>query len=119
MMNEANDSPLFRNMVEALEEGVQWARGDQELLVTVLEAPEENPSEQTQVREYAVLFVPGEEGREAIVPDLPGYEAIGDLLVEAGKLIRYFIKIRLQTLHMHGQPVPQAKTRVEQNGVAA
>jgi predicted RNase H-like HicB family nuclease len=118
-MNETNDISVFQEIVEALQEGVQWARGEKQLPVTILEAPTTTPIGQSRMQEYAVLYVQGGVGWQATVPDLPGCEAIGDSLEEAQNLIRYFIKTHLQALHRAGQPIPPSKTRAEQVSIAA
>jgi predicted RNase H-like HicB family nuclease len=59
---------------------------------------------------YVVVIEQAEDGGfGAFVPDLPGCVAAGDTREEAEQLIREAIPLHLESLHEHGDPVPEPK----------
>ncbi len=62
---------------------------------------------------YAVCFDRTGTGYGASVPDLPGCIGAGATLEEARENIESAIKYHIESLHKHGEPVPQPETIVE------
>jgi len=70
------------------------------------------------MREYTVIYEPGEQNWSAYVPDIPGCIATGKTREEIESQIREAIEFHLEGLRLHGEPVPQpsveaAKVSVE------
>jgi predicted RNase H-like HicB family nuclease len=59
---------------------------------------------------YAVIIEGGENSFSAYVPDLPGCVAAGESLEEVDRLIREAIRLHIQNLRAHGDPVPEPST---------
>ena len=59
---------------------------------------------------YAVIIEGGEDSFSAYVPDLPGCVASGKSLEEVDRLIREAIRLHIDSLRAHGEPVPEPST---------
>ena len=63
--------------------------------------------------DYVVVIERAEDGGYgAFVPDLPGCVAAGDSREEAERLIREAIKLHLESLRDHGEPIPHPAATV-------
>ncbi len=74
------------------------------------------------MRDYTVIYEPGEEGEEpwgAYVPDLPGCVTTGQTLEDAERNIREAIAGHIAALRQTGQPVPEPAIRASTISVAA
>ena len=61
--------------------------------------------------DYVVVIEKVEDGSySAYVPDLPGCVSCGDTLDEARELIAEAVKLHLESLRDHGEPVPPSST---------
>jgi predicted RNase H-like HicB family nuclease len=57
--------------------------------------------------EYAVIIEEAGDGSfSAYVPDLPGCVACGDSIVEARDRIHEAVRLHIESLEAHGEPVP-------------
>lgn len=64
--------------------------------------------------EYVVVIEQAADGSfSAYVPDLPGCVACGETSEEVRQLIRESVKMHLDSLRAHGEPVPPPKTTVD------
>ncbi len=62
--------------------------------------------------DYLVVFEKCDDGSYSVyVPDLPGCASSGDTLEEAEQMIREAIKLHLDSLRQHGEPVPPPTTQ--------
>jgi predicted RNase H-like HicB family nuclease len=62
--------------------------------------------------EYTVIIEQAEDGSySAYVPDLPGCVSCGDTVKEASKLIREAIRLHIESLREHGEPVPAPRAK--------
>ena len=59
---------------------------------------------------YAILIERTDNGYSAYVPDLPGCIAAADTKIEVEELIREAISPHLESLHEHGDPIPEPHT---------
>ena len=59
---------------------------------------------------YAILIERTDNGYSAHVPDLPGCIAAADTKTEVEELIREAIILHLESLHEHGDPIPELHT---------
>ena len=59
---------------------------------------------------YAVIIEHGETSYGAYVPELPGLGAAGDSIEEVERLIREAIPLHIESLRVHGDPVPPPST---------
>ena len=59
---------------------------------------------------YAILIERTDNGYSAHVPDLPGCIAAADTKIEVEELIREAISLHLESLHEHGDPIPEPHT---------
>lgn len=59
---------------------------------------------------YAILIERTDNGYSAYVPDLPGCIAAADTRTEVEELIREAIILHLESLHEHGDPIPEPHT---------
>lgn len=60
-----------------------------------------------------VVVIEGEEGSySAYVPDLPGCVAAGTSAAEVEQLIRDAIRLHIESLRAHGEPVPPPSAAV-------
>ena len=59
---------------------------------------------------YAVIIEQGETSFGAYVPELPGLGVAGDSVEEVERLIREAIPLHLESLRIHGEPVPSPST---------
>ena len=59
---------------------------------------------------YAILIERADNGYSASVPDLPGCIAAADTKTEVEQLIREAIILHLESLHEHGDPIPEPHT---------
>jgi predicted RNase H-like HicB family nuclease len=66
---------------------------------------------------YAVV-IEGADGSFAYVPDLPGCVATGGSVDEVATLIREAIELHIESLRIHGGPVPAPTTAVRTVDVA-
>jgi predicted RNase H-like HicB family nuclease len=57
--------------------------------------------------EYVVIYEQGPTSWGAWVPDLPGCVAAGETRAEVEQLIREAIDDHIESLHEHGEPVPE------------
>jgi predicted RNase H-like HicB family nuclease len=63
--------------------------------------------------EYVVILEKAADGSySAYVPDLPGCVACGDSRAEARRLIRQAIRLHIESLQEHGEPVPKPATQI-------
>ena len=62
---------------------------------------------------YAVVIERGEKSYGAYVPDLPGCVAAAETRAEVEKLIAEAITLHIESLRVHGDPVPQPNSAVE------
>lgn len=71
--------------------------------------------------EYLVIIEPAEDGAGfgAFVPDLPGCIASGRTREEAKERIAYSIRLHIESLRAHGEPVPPPAAQAERIIVAA
>ena len=68
---------------------------------------------------YAVVIESSPNNYAAYVPDLPGCVATGRSREEALVEIRQAIGLHIESLHEHGEPVPQPQATTEVVEVAA
>lgn len=61
---------------------------------------------------YAIVIERGPTSFGAYVPDLPGCVAVGDNEAEVKKLIRKGIRLHLEQLQLHGEPIPKPTSRI-------
>ena len=59
---------------------------------------------------YTILIERTDNGYSAYVPDLPGCIAAADTQTEVEELIRDAIGLHLESLHEHGDPIPEPHT---------
>ena len=59
---------------------------------------------------YAILIERTDDGYSAYVPDLPGCIAAADTKTAVEELIREAISLHLESLHEHGDPIPEPHT---------
>ena len=59
---------------------------------------------------YAILIERTDNGYSTYVPDLPGCIAAADTKIEVEELIREAISLHLESLHEHGDPIPEPHT---------
>ena len=59
---------------------------------------------------YAVVIEQGESSFGAYVPELPGLGVAGDSLEEVERLVREAIRLHIESLRAHGDPVPPPST---------
>ena len=59
---------------------------------------------------YAILIERTDNGYSASVPDLPGCIAAADTKAEVEELIREAVILHLESLHEHGDPIPEPHT---------
>ena len=72
------------------------------------------------MREYLVIYEPGEDGGwSAYAPDLPGLGIVGKSRAEAEQLIREGIALHIAGLREDGLPIPKPTTIAERVSVAA
>jgi predicted RNase H-like HicB family nuclease len=57
---------------------------------------------------YAVIIEQGATGYGAYAPELPGVGVAGGTVEEVERLIRQAIAVHVESLHVHGEPVPPA-----------
>ena len=62
------------------------------------------------MREYTVLYEPGEHNWSAYVPDLPGCIATARTREDLERQIRGAIEFHIEGLRLHGEPVPEPTT---------
>lgn len=61
--------------------------------------------------EYLVVIEPAEDGSfSAYVPDLPGCVSCGDTVEEVKALIREAIRLHIDSLRRHSEPVPEPRS---------
>ena len=64
--------------------------------------------------DYAIIIEKAEDGTfSAYIPDLPGCIATGDTPEEVRQLITEAVKLHLESLRAHGEPVPPPTTMVD------
>lgn len=62
--------------------------------------------------DYLVIIEPAADGSYSVyVPDLPGCVSCGDTPEEAEQMIREAIKLHVESLREHGEPVPTPSSR--------
>jgi predicted RNase H-like HicB family nuclease len=72
------------------------------------------------MREYLVIFEPGEDGGwSAYVPDLPGLGVVGESREEADQMIREGIAIHIAGMREDGLPIPEPTTIADRIAVPA
>lgn len=59
------------------------------------------------MRQYTVIYEPGEQNWSAYVPDLPGCIATAATRAELEHLIREAIEFHLEGMRLHGEPLPE------------
>ena len=59
---------------------------------------------------YTILIEKTDNGYSASVPDLTGCIAAADTKIEVEALIRDAIVLHLESLHEHGDPIPEPHT---------
>ena len=59
---------------------------------------------------YTVVIEKTDNGYSAYAPDLPGCIAAADSVPEVEQLIREAITLHVESLQMHGDPVPEPQT---------
>jgi len=64
------------------------------------------------MREYVVVYEKGESGWGAYAPDLPGLGAAGKTLDEVKSLIAEGLEFHLESLLLHGDPIPEPASLV-------
>jgi predicted RNase H-like HicB family nuclease len=57
-----------------------------------------------------VIIEGGDKSYSAYVPDLPGCVASGESVDEVDTLIREAIRLHIESLRAHGEPVPEPST---------
>ncbi len=62
---------------------------------------------------YAILIEPTKTGFSAHVPDLPGCIAAGETYEETMQLMREAIDFHLEGLKLHGDQIPDPRSRCE------
>ena len=60
--------------------------------------------------EYTIFIEKTDNGYSASVPDLPGYIAAADTKAEVEELIHEAVILHLESLHEHGDPIPEPHT---------
>ncbi|MEX0991454.1 MAG: type II toxin-antitoxin system HicB family antitoxin [Actinomycetota bacterium] len=61
-----------------------------------------------------LVVIEGEDGSySAYCPDLPGCTAAGDSVEEVTRLMREGIRLHIESLRAHGEPVPEPHSRVD------
>jgi predicted RNase H-like HicB family nuclease len=60
--------------------------------------------------EYLIVIEGSGDSHSAFVPDLPGCVAAGDSADEVERLIREAIKVHIENLQAHGEPVPAPRS---------
>jgi predicted RNase H-like HicB family nuclease len=64
--------------------------------------------------EYAIVIEHAPDGSySAYVPDLPGCVSCGDTAEEAKQLIAEAVRLHIESLKAHGEPVPIPTTTVD------
>ena len=59
---------------------------------------------------YTVIIEKTSNGYSAYAPDLPGCVAAADSIEEVQELIRKAIILHIESLHLHGETVPEPQT---------
>jgi predicted RNase H-like HicB family nuclease len=70
------------------------------------------------MKEYSVIYEPGERNWSAYVPDLPGCIATAKTRAELEFQIREAIEFHIEGLRTHGEPIPQPAVEVGTVAVA-
>ncbi len=65
------------------------------------------------MKKYAVVIERGDTNYGAYVPDLPGCIAVANTRAEVERLIAEAIKLHLESLRAHGDPVPEPSSEVQ------
>jgi len=69
--------------------------------------------------EYVVVIEKGTDGSySAYVPDLPGCVTCGDTVQEARSLIAEAVTVHVESLRLHGEPVPAPSAQATTVAVA-
>jgi predicted RNase H-like HicB family nuclease len=71
------------------------------------------------LKKYAVIYERSSTGYGAYVPDLPGCVATGKTRKVTECRIREAIELHIESLRMHGDPVPPATTVAEYINISA
>jgi len=71
------------------------------------------------MKEYAVIYEPGERNWSAYVPDLPGCIATAKTRTQLELQIREAIEFHMEGLRLHGEPIPPPTTEVGRVSVTA
>ena len=64
------------------------------------------------MKEYTVIYEPGERNWSAYVPDLPGCIATAKTRQQLELQIREAIEFHIEGLRLHGEPIPQPTIEV-------
>jgi predicted RNase H-like HicB family nuclease len=59
------------------------------------------------MKQYAVLYEPGDRNGSAYVPDLPGCVATGETRQETEERIREAIAFHIEGMKLDGEPIPE------------
>lgn len=70
------------------------------------------------MREYIVIYEPGEHNWSAYVPDIPGCIATGKTRDDVERQIRGAIEFHLEGLRLHGEPIPEPSSEASKVSVA-
>lgn len=98
---------IFRHPEKPASVTVAGRRGTDESGGYVGEHPSSGgPARMEAVSEYAVIYECGETSWGAWVPDLAGCVAVGDTSEEVAELIGEAIRLHIESLREHGDPVP-------------
>ena len=63
-------------------------------------------------QDYLAVFEAADDGSFSVyVPDLPGCVSSGDSMDEAERMIREAIRVHIDSLREHGEPVPAPTSR--------
>ncbi|MFZ3211919.1 MAG: type II toxin-antitoxin system HicB family antitoxin [Terriglobales bacterium] len=68
---------------------------------------------------YTVIYEKSATGYGAYIPDLPGCVATGKTKAQVKKLIREAIKLQIESLRQHGEPVPEPTSMADSITVSA
>jgi predicted RNase H-like HicB family nuclease len=71
------------------------------------------------MKQYTVIFEPGERNWSAYVPDLPGCIGTADSRAELEVVIRDAIEFHIEGLRSNGESVPEPTTLAGQVAVSA
>jgi predicted RNase H-like HicB family nuclease len=127
--------PLGERLIAGMEEALQWAKGETQGRVTIVDdkgrrfGPEMMTRDELRermapirtagIREYLVIYEKGETGWCAHAPDVPGCVAVGDTREEVEQRFKEALEGHLELMRESGETIPEPTTQAGLVSVAA